>query len=297
MKYSGRKPFKVHAWGIGLLILGGILAVLWLSSLTALAYLPIRPLVGGEGYVIPPMARGQIIRQVELPDSEKAIALTFDDGPTPQLTAPILDILQTYHVPATFFWVGQNVQRFPALVEKAARAGHTLGNHTWHHPTGLLTPFRATQEVESTRRVIYQTIGRKTPWFRPPFGHLHNGLVSYARSQNDTIILWSVDSEDWRVKNFSVAQMVEQVLSNIKPGAIVLFHDGRGSRLLSPTQNLPPIVQALPLILEALHQQGYHFVTVPQLLQLREQTTSRPSASGTSTLFLPPTSPAPHPGG
>ncbi|WP_164674580.1 polysaccharide deacetylase family protein [Spirulina subsalsa] len=288
---------SLRIWGMGLLVLGGLLGALWFSSLTALAYSPIRPLVGGEEYLIPPRYQREIIRQVELPDSEKAIALTFDDGPTPQLTAPILDILETYHVPATFFWVGQNVQRFPALVEKAAQAGHTLGNHTWYHPKGFLPPFRATQEVESTRQVIYQTMGRKTPWFRPPFGHLQNGLVSHARSQNDTIILWSVDSEDWRVKNFSVAQMVEQVVSNVKPGAIVLFHDGRGSRLLSPTQNLPLTVQALPLILETLRQQGYYFVTVPQLLQLREQTTSRPSVSRTSTLFLPPTSPAPHPGG
>jgi chitin deacetylase len=107
---------------------------------------------------------------------------------------------------------------------------------------------------------MYEVTGVKTSLFRPPNGFLNNGLVDYALKRKDSVVLWSVDSGDWRGSRVTVEALVNRVVEGVKPGGIVLMHDGGGDRSRT--------VQALPKIIDELTQRGYEFVSVPELLQM-----------------------------
>ncbi|NEP60235.1 MAG: polysaccharide deacetylase family protein [Symploca sp. SIO2G7] len=226
--------------------------------------MPVKGVVQSQdSLAVPDSFRGKIVRQVQLSSANKAIALTFDDGPSPDITPQILSILKDNHVPATFFVLGRNLKKFPQIGQQILADGHTLGNHTWHHWYYQMREFIAAREIESTAKLISQVTGVRTTLFRPPYGHRYNGLVDYARKRKDVVILWSVDSEDWRGQDISVEELVEQVLTEAEPGAIVLMHDTGGDD--------NKIAQALPRIIDGLSDRGYTFVSIPQLLQLQAQ--------------------------
>lgn len=207
-------------------------------------------------YQPPAQFQGRIIDRVRLPSPQKAIALTFDDGPWPTTTAKMLDILQEHDVKATFFVLGSNVTRFPALLKRVANEGHAIGNHTWSHRYQYHHPALAQREIQLTAQAIEKHTGFKTELFRPPGGYLKNGLVAHARAQRQTTIMWTVDD----TYSGTVDQAVKNVIQNAKPGGIVLMHDGGGDRQL--------MIQALPHIITQLKQQGYQLVTIPQILDL-----------------------------
>jgi len=207
--------------------------------------------------------QGNIIRQVNLKSEKKVIALTFDDGPWPNTTPQVLNILKENNIKATFFLIGRNLKNFPQIGQQVVIQGHAIGNHTWHHWRHPMSEFTAASEIKDTAAFIYETTGVKTSLFRPPNGFLHNGLADYARKQKDVVVLWSIDSGDWHRRRVSVEGLVNKVLKEAKPGAIVLMHDGGGDR--SKT------VLALPQIIGQLTQLGYQFVTVPELLQMQDQ--------------------------
>jgi peptidoglycan/xylan/chitin deacetylase (PgdA/CDA1 family) len=212
-------------------------------------------------FSVPQKFRGNIIRQIALSSQKKVIALTFDDGPWPNTTLEVLDILRENNIKATFFLIGQNLKYFPQIGQQVVADGHAIGNHTWHHWHRPMNQFTAIREVEDTSALIYKTTGVKTSLFRPPNGFLNNGLAAYARRLQDAVVLWSVDSGDWRGHRVSVRGLVNQVIEKARPGGIVLMHDGGGDR--SKT------VEALPKIIEELAQRGYKFVTVPELLRMQ----------------------------
>lgn len=216
-----------------------------------------------NSFSVPQEFRGRIVRKVNPISDKKVIALTFDDGPSPNSTPQILDILKKHKIKATFFLIGNNLKNFPELGQELVAEGNAIGNHTWHHFRRLMNEFTATQEIEDTATLIYETTGVKTSLFRPPNGFLYNGLVDYAQKRKDAVILWSVDSNDWRGQKVSVDYIVDKVLENIQPGAIILMHDGGGDR--SHT------VQALPKIIDEITQRGYEFVTIPELLQMGDR--------------------------
>lgn len=120
--------------------------------------------------------------------------------------------------------------------------------------------FAAAREIEDTASLLYETTGPKTTLFRPPNGFLNNGLADYALKQKDVVVLWSIDSGDWRKRGVSVEALINHVLKNAKPGAIVLMHDGGCDRSLT--------MQALPKIIDGLEERGYKFLAVPELLQM-----------------------------
>jgi chitin deacetylase len=129
-----------------------------------------------------------------------------------------------------------------------------------------MKPNIAAQEIESTANLIYKITGVRTSLFRPPYGLLNNGVADYARQKRYVIVMWSVDPQDYRYKT-SPQQLVNRIIPKIQPGSIVLMHDGGGNRSAT--------VQALPQIISQLKQQGYRFVTVPQLLELKAEADSR----------------------
>ena len=244
---------------VGIILINSIIPV---KASSQEASLPVTPttIVQDNTFSVPQEFRGRIVSKVNPISNKKVIALTFDDGPSPNITPQILDILKEYKIKATFFVIGNNLNDFPELGKRLVAEGNAIGNHTWHHWRRLMNEFTATHEIEDTGTLIYETTGIKASLFRPPNGFLYNGLVDYAQKRKDAVILWSVDSDDWRGAKVSVEHIVDKVLEKVEPGAIILMHDGGGDR--SHT------VQALPKIIDEITLRGYEFVTVPQLLQI-----------------------------
>ncbi len=211
-------------------------------------------------YTIPKQFQGKIIKEVSIPGEQKVIALTFDDGPWPNSTQQILDILKENKIKATFFWVGGALKNNKNIAKTVVNEGHVPGNHSWSHRYGKHSSEAAAQEIESTAQLIEELTGIESPLFRPPGGNLNNGLVDYVSGKNYVNVMWSADSQDWKS---SSEKIINQVLKDSKSGGIVLMHDGGGNR--SET------VKALPTIIKSLKEQGYTFVTLPKLLEIAAQ--------------------------
>ncbi|MEH2365307.1 polysaccharide deacetylase family protein [Nostoc sp.] len=215
----------------------------------------------GFSYTVPLRFQGAVVDAAKLTPKQKVIALTFDDGPWPESTGEVLDILKKNQIKGTFFLIGQNVKNYPGLVKREIAEGHVIGNHTWHHWYQFLNPQAAAYEIDHTADLIYQVTGIKTNLFRPPGGIMHNGVASYARNSKYAIIRWSSDSVDY--SRPAVPKLINNVFRRAKPGGIVLMHDGGGNR--SKT------VQALPEIIANFRKQGYRFVTIPELLEMQDK--------------------------
>jgi peptidoglycan-N-acetylglucosamine deacetylase len=191
--------------------------------------------------------------------AERYVALTFDAGPSPDYTAPILTTLEGTHTPATFFVVGTNVHLYPALVQREAGDGFALGIHTWDHPDMTkLSPQQREWELAATAQAIHDVLGAEycLPFWRPPFGAYDDAVLTQARSLGLSTVTWDVDPQDWSAPGVKV--IVDRVLSAVHPGAIILLHDGY--RFRSQT------AQALPLIIKGLKRRGYVPVTLPKPL-------------------------------
>ncbi|MFN4196306.1 MAG: polysaccharide deacetylase family protein [Thermosynechococcus sp.] len=206
---------------------------------------------------------GQLVYQVKPLKPEKVVALTFDDGPWGTSTRQVLQILKEEDVKATFFVLGKHALMYPDVIADIVKAGHAVGNHSWSHPYKSVTAAMAKQEIENTSALIVKQSQAQTRLFRPPGGNLTTGLVDYAKSKNYAIIMWSVDTHDTR-PNTTAADIVERTLKEVKPGSIILLHDGGGDRATTR--------KALPTLIRRLRQKGYRFVTVPELLQLAVKT-------------------------
>ncbi|WP_341734830.1 polysaccharide deacetylase family protein [Microcoleus sp. EPA2] len=206
---------------------------------------------------LPSKFKGTTLRQAKLDSRQKAIALTFDDGPWPKTTVQILDILKQNNIKGTFFWVGRYLQVYPELGKKVAQAGHAIGNHTWNHQYIKYNEEGAAREIDRTTSLIEELTGIRTYMFRPPGGILNNGLAAYAQKKNYTVVMWSADSLDWHTATQS---LMENVMRQANSGGIVLMHDGGGNRSRT--------VEALPNIIAKLKKEGYTFVTVPELLEM-----------------------------
>lgn len=226
---------------------------------------------------VPVQFQGKTIRSIQLKNKKQVkhqqkrdantpakqllpIALTFDDGPWPETTSQVLDILQKNSVKATFFVVGKQVQKHPQLLRQIVAEGHAIGNHTWSHQYHQYYTAAAAKELDDLAALVYKTTGVKTSLFRPPAGILNNGLVAVAHQKKYAVIMWSVDSKDWRYLGNTPQSLVESVLKEAKPGGIVLLHDGGGDRSTT--------VKALPKLITQLKKHGYKLVTVPELLEM-----------------------------
>jgi cellulose synthase/poly-beta-1,6-N-acetylglucosamine synthase-like glycosyltransferase/peptidoglycan/xylan/chitin deacetylase (PgdA/CDA1 family) len=194
----------------------------------------------------------------------KKVALTFDDGPDPVYTPQILDILDRYHVKASFFVVGQNAVRNPDLIKRMVESGHIVGNHTYTHPmTANLSPNMARLEINATQRLFQALTGRSLTLFRPPYqaGNLPDNkgdvnVLKLSHQMGYTTVGEEVDAEDW---HYLVAVILfHNVMNQLPNGHIILMHDAGGNRSAT--------VQVLPKLIETLRSQGYEFVTVDQLM-------------------------------
>jgi peptidoglycan/xylan/chitin deacetylase (PgdA/CDA1 family) len=195
-----------------------------------------------------------------VPITEKALALTFDDGPTPRWTPQILGLLREAHAQATFFVIGKQVLRYPHLVAEEVRAGMEIGNHgSAHLILRRRPPSVLRAEIEEGAQAI-EAAGAPPPrLYRLPAGVYDRTALDVLGSLGYTVVGWSIDPRDWR-RRFTAGEMARLVETEAAPGSIVIFHDG--------TNGSAATVEAVRLILQDLGRQGYRFVTVSRLLAL-----------------------------
>lgn len=187
----------------------------------------------------------------------KKIALTFDDGPHPRYTERILQILERYDVKATFFAIGVNIQNYPEPLRKIAAAGHEIGNHSYSHAVDKsMSESDILEEMQKCDSLIYDITGQKPSAYRPPCGIYGESLLSAAEKRGYSVILWSVDTLDW--KNTPPKQIASGVLRDIDGGEIILMHDY--------TSGKNTTCEALELIIPMLLEKGYQFVKISELV-------------------------------
>lgn len=190
------------------------------------------------------------------PAAGPSVALTFDDGPSPD-TAPLLGELEALRVPATFFLVGRQVPGSEPLLGRMLTDGDVIGNHTWDHVDVDRAGADAAAQLERTNAAIAAATGGYRPClFRPPYGRSSPQLEALVHGLGMQTVLWSVDPRDWSQPG--AAAIVRRVLSAARPGAIILLHDGGGPRRQT--------LAAVPAIVHGLRARGYRFLTVPALL-------------------------------
>jgi peptidoglycan/xylan/chitin deacetylase (PgdA/CDA1 family) len=200
--------------------------------------------------------------------SRPILALTFDDGPHPQLTPRLLDILRQQGVRATFYVIGRNVETYPEIARRIVAEGHEIANHTWNHPAlTKVSAAKLKQEIESTTKVIERVTGRRPTNMRPPYGAINDRVrQSLLQDHKLDVIMWSVDPLDWKRPGASV--VTQRMVQGAKPGAILLAHDIH-----------PGTIEAMPQTIAQLKAKGYGFATVSQLLALREPEVAAPAAA------------------
>lgn len=187
--------------------------------------------------------------------NKKRVALTFDDGPHPKVTERILAVLRQYDIKATFFVLGQNVEKYPQIVKQAADEGHEIASHSWSHTN--LTKISNAQvlvELNKTNEAIYKATGKNSNMYRPPYGAI-NANVRSQTSMN--AVMWNVDTLDW--KHRTPEKTLAYVKEQVKDNGIILMHD-----IHSETAD------ALEAVINYLIEQNYEFVTASELLELQE---------------------------
>lgn len=189
-----------------------------------------------------------------MPGDEHVVYLTFDDGPVPEVTPWVLDTLAAYGAKATFFCIGRNAAAHPDILARIRAEGHATGNHTWGHLNGWRTPLRSyLKNVVRAEQEIGQQ-GRKL-LFRPPYGRITRQQARALYPRYATV-MWDVLSADFDTA-LTGEQCLANVVRNVRPGSIVVFHDSVKAR--------PRLEYALPRALEHLAAEGYAFRTLEGL--------------------------------
>ncbi|SHK32573.1 polysaccharide deacetylase family protein [Desulforamulus aeronauticus] len=198
---------------------------------------------------------GGLTSQVNI--NQKVVALTFDDGPTKNVNQ-LISLLGKYNAKATFFLIGEEIEKYPDGAKKIIEAGHQIGNHTYSHNRMVFkTPSYIKEEIEKTDQLIRKAGYQGEIDFRPPNGKKLVGLPYYLKKHNRDTITWNIEPDSYFT---TISEKVSYVKNNIKPGSIILMHpmyDDTGQEL-----------QAIEEVLQTLSNEGYKFVTVNELQDL-----------------------------
>jgi peptidoglycan/xylan/chitin deacetylase (PgdA/CDA1 family) len=209
--------------------------------------------------------------------TERAIALTFDDGPTDEFTTPVLDILDRYDAAATFFVIGELAEQRPDTLKAVAARGHEIGNHTYDHRSAEgQDPATVLAKVERGAEAIAAALGDVPRWMRPVKGHVTGSILRAASRVEHDIAIWSLQrGQRGTVGDGDAAAVEAHLLQKVHPGAIVLLHDGIGRSGLDTERSSSRLqqrrraeVEALPRVLEGWANDGYRFVTLSELTTL-----------------------------
>ena len=197
------------------------------------------------------------------PRAGRRVALTFDDGPDPEWTPRVLDLLADAGVRATFFLIGERAAKAAAVVRRLAAEGHEVANHSWSHRNlWFCGPGATAEQVRRGHDTLADLTGTAPRHFRPPWGMVNAAMFRAVRTAGERVVFWSVQPEGQRPA--SAGRQVEYVLRRAHAGAIVDLHDAEG------TPRAPArLVEALPPMIAGLREHGYAFATVADLLTPR----------------------------
>lgn len=204
------------------------------------------------------------LREVRFPF--KAAALTFDDGPSPEWTPRILDVLDKHSVKATFFLVGQAVEQHPEVAREIMRRGHSIGSHSWsHRPMPLLDARTLGEEIDRAADAIERATGKRPQYFRPPWGFYNRRVLLELRARGYLTVLWTRSSQDWRNPGPEVIETLSA--ADPRQGDIILFHDGGNypSPTL-PTMSRADTVEGLDRVIVRLERAGFQLKSIDEMV-------------------------------
>jgi len=205
----------------------------------------------------------------------KVLALSYDDGPNDPWTLHLLDVLHKHEVRATFFMLGGFVRQRPQIARAVFDAGHAVGNHAYSHSNLIFaTPARLQKELEETSRAIEEATGSRPALFRPPFGGRRPGTFRAAERMHMLPVMWRVTCFDWSAKSHE--EILRRARRQITGGEVILLHDGGHLRM---GEDRSATVRATDELIAEYKQQGYSFVTVPEMMQKRPGAKAAPSIS------------------
>jgi peptidoglycan/xylan/chitin deacetylase (PgdA/CDA1 family) len=232
------------------------------SAVRGLTLVALGAVLGGGGYWgYTKLKKRSVVENYTLRDdilvhgnqNLKEVALTFDDGPRPEIARELLNVLGREDAKATFFVVGAQVEKHPALVRRMMNEGHEVGNHTHTHPRlNGLDAAGIKAEIARCDKAIFQATGARTNLFRPPGMRYDDIVIDTAQSLNYVTVHWNVGAQDFVGRDTS--QVAQKVLKNTRPGSVILLHGH------------PDTIRAIPEIVRTLRAKGYRFVTVSQML-------------------------------
>ncbi|WP_339306078.1 polysaccharide deacetylase family protein [Paenibacillus sp. FSL R5-0519] len=195
--------------------------------------------------------------------SDTQFALTFDDGPDPQYTPRLLDLLRQHQAKATFFVVGEHAASHPELIQRIHDEGHLIGIHNYIHKTNwLMRPRTVRDQIQRTGQIIHEVTGVKTCFYRPPWGIMN--LFDFFSKKERKIVLWSSMFEDWRSR-VGVQRLTERMLKELRGGEVMLLHD-RGTTLGADAHAPEQMLQALEVVLQEAERLGLQSVRVDTLM-------------------------------
>lgn len=203
---------------------------------------------------------------IGLPRGSTELALTYDDGPNDPHTFKLLEVLAKHSVQATFFLIGQYVQKRPDIAREIAKAGHVLGNHTFSHPNLIFASNQRTEsELQRCQQILSNATGVFPRLFRPPFGGRKPGTLRIARSLSLEPVMWNVTGWDW--KGHPAEYIERKIRRQIRGGDVILLHDGSHASFGADRQ---PTVIATDRLIRHYQSEGRMFVTVPEMMESRE---------------------------
>lgn len=187
----------------------------------------------------------------DIPANSKELYLTFDDGPTPEITNWTLEVLKQFNAKATFFCIGANIEKYPDIFKNIIANGHVVGNHTQHHVKGWKTKTKTyISEVLQAEEQIASRQEKRSNLFRPPYGQIKPKQGKKLMALDYKVIMWDVLSFDWQ-KEISEEECLKNVISKSKEGSIIVFHDS-----VKASKNM---MYALPKVLEYFSEARYEF--------------------------------------
>ena len=194
--------------------------------------------------------------------NEAAIAITFDDGPNPEYTPLLLDLLKKYGVKASFFVVGSKVKAYPDIIKRMSQEGHTIGIHHYDHISSwIVSPFQLNKQLQMTEQAIQECTNERVRFYRPPWGHFN--IFSLLLSKRYKIIMWSHIFGDWKVAKGKNG-LLNQLLQTTEAGSVLLLHDcgeTLGADRLAPSYML----KSLEIYLQENVNKGTKFITLKEV--------------------------------